>query len=140
MYTQELYHHGTKGQKWGVRRYQNADGSLTPEGKKRYNIMKDALVQAANGKDAKDQGPIKIMDEYRKNRNSKWGRKQSRERDWIDAKYAVSARRMLIKDYDEGIQTLTEYTGSDKVSRKMVNDFLDSKKRLTIGEVLKDYH
>ena len=33
----ELYlqHHGVKGMKWGVRRYQNADGSLTPAGKKR---------------------------------------------------------------------------------------------------------
>lgn len=33
---QELCHHGILGQKWGVRRYQNADGSLTDEGKKRY--------------------------------------------------------------------------------------------------------
>ena len=32
----ELYHFGIKGQKWGVRRYQNKDGSLTPEGKRRY--------------------------------------------------------------------------------------------------------
>lgn len=32
-----LYHHGIKGQKWGVRRYQNEDGSLTSAGKKRYN-------------------------------------------------------------------------------------------------------
>ena len=31
----ELYHYGIKGQKWGVRRYQNKDGSLTPAGKKR---------------------------------------------------------------------------------------------------------
>jgi hypothetical protein len=31
-----LQHHGIKGQKWGVRRYQNEDGSLTPAGKKRY--------------------------------------------------------------------------------------------------------
>ena len=31
----ELYHHGVKGMKWGVRRYQNADGSLTNAGKKR---------------------------------------------------------------------------------------------------------
>ena len=31
-----LAHHGILGQKWGVRRYQNADGSLTNTGKKRY--------------------------------------------------------------------------------------------------------
>lgn len=32
----ELQHHGIKGQKWGVRRFQNKDGSLTPRGKQRY--------------------------------------------------------------------------------------------------------
>lgn len=37
MESNQLQHHGIKGMKWGVRRYQNEDGSLTPEGKKRYN-------------------------------------------------------------------------------------------------------
>ena len=31
-----LTHHGIKGQRWGIRRYQNKDGSLTPVGRKRY--------------------------------------------------------------------------------------------------------
>ena len=33
----ELYHHGILGQKWGVRRFQNLDRTLTEEGKKRYS-------------------------------------------------------------------------------------------------------
>ena len=33
----ELYHYGVKGMKWGVRRFQNEDGSLTSAGRKRYN-------------------------------------------------------------------------------------------------------
>lgn len=33
-----IYHHGIKGMKWGIRRYQNEDGSLTPAGKKRRSL------------------------------------------------------------------------------------------------------
>ena len=36
-YNNYLMHHGVKGQKWGIRRFQNSDGSLTAEGKRRYD-------------------------------------------------------------------------------------------------------
>ena len=36
-----ISHHGVKGQKWGIRRYQNPDGTLTAEGKERYGTLKN---------------------------------------------------------------------------------------------------
>jgi len=47
----ELWHHGIKGMKWGVWRYQNADGTLTPAGQKRYD--RDKREQASKKKDSR---------------------------------------------------------------------------------------
>lgn len=49
---EELKHYGIKGMKWGVRRFQNSDGSLTSEGRKRYNgnDLKEAQKKVDKGK------------------------------------------------------------------------------------------
>lgn len=56
----ELYHHGVKGQKWGVRRYQNKDGTLTEAGQKRYDrdIRENNAKKKDNRiKDLEETGP-----------------------------------------------------------------------------------
>jgi len=52
----ELYHHGIKGQKWGVRRYQNANGTLTSAGRKRYSGKPSKQMQRAQKKAARSNG------------------------------------------------------------------------------------
>lgn len=53
----ELYHWGIKGMKWGVRRFQKKDGSLTPAGKKRYDD---------SGQPEKSKHRTKLEEAYRK--------------------------------------------------------------------------
>ena len=55
MENNELYHWGIKGQRWGMRRYQNPDGSLTPSGKMRYK--KSSQSRTENDKQAAENKP-----------------------------------------------------------------------------------
>ena len=74
----ELYHYGVKGMKWGVRRYQNKDGSLTTAGKKRKRALTvsktenqiDDIISTFNKNERKlmgftsDDEKYKTPDEY----------------------------------------------------------------------------
>ena len=57
----EIYHHGVKGMKWGVRRYQRKDGSITAEGVKRYR-----QVSAREGTAARGEHGKKVLAKYEK--------------------------------------------------------------------------
>ena len=57
-----LTHHGIKGQKWGLRRFQNPDGSLTPAGRERYGSKGESISNWIRGKKAENKvtkaGPV----------------------------------------------------------------------------------
>ena len=67
-----LQHHGIKGQKWGVRRYQNPDGSLTEEGKQRY-LNPDGTLNAEGQKKLGREGVAKFNQQRQQQQNNNTG-------------------------------------------------------------------
>ena len=64
-----LVHHGILGQKWGIRRFQNHDGSLTPAGRRRYSDMSGSERRREFRADKKNYGP-KAAKRIRANREA----------------------------------------------------------------------
>lgn len=80
-----LVHYGTKGMRWGVRRYQNKDGSLTPAGKKRY----DRDIRENNAKKKDNRIVIDGPDANR------WVKEDARR-----AKGVVDSSRDMVRELD----------------------------------------
>lgn len=102
----ELYHHGIKGQQWGIRRYQNADGSLTSQGRQRIQSRVTRLDKRKNKLEAK-----KSKIDSKISNGSKLSIKKSK---W-DKKEAVTERKY--KKNEKGLMSLLE--SENTVSRKL---------------------
>ena len=104
----ELRHHGIKGQKWGVRRFQNKDGSLTPNGKKRYGAddYKNTLDKVNSAG--------KIVDEVRKYNNSA---QKSSDPD-MERRIRKSINNMSDKELQQRVQRLNM---EDNYTRMMMH-------------------
>lgn len=90
----ELYHHGIKGMKWGVRRYQNKDGSLTGAGRKRYKDNPEVQASKATMKaDRKEKD--KAYNAYQLNSTTKnWDT-------YVDSKKQYNASKFNYKTTKE---------------------------------------
>ena len=87
----QLFHHGIKGQKWGERKYQNKDGSLTPAGKERYGgdfTSKKAQKFGAKAAKAAAKGKTSAADEY-----ASRAQNEQRKDDFRDARKDISKSR-----------------------------------------------
>ena len=106
-----LQHHGIKGQKWGIRRFQNKDGSLTPAGRKRQK---------------QDNGPI--HEDYSKSHDTKSVKSMSDKelRDRIN-------RLNMERQY-------AQLTATEKsIGRKIVSEVLLNVGKELAKEYLKNY-
>lgn len=112
-----LIHHGIKGQKWGVRRYQNSDGSLTTAGKSRYGVKGEHKKTRYFKKD--DNGNITEVSkrQYRKGLKAEARRKSQSTKDYAND---------LIKKAESGTDDIVEATARYKA----VADLLEQRGRI----------
>ena len=89
-----LCHYGVPGMKWGVRRYQRKDGSITEEGIKRYNQVSAREFSASKGKHGK-----KVLDKYEKLKTSEQKR-ADKQRDDINRRLNQSRKDRKLDDFD----------------------------------------
>ena len=105
-----IKHHGIKGQKWGVRRFQNKDGSLTPLGRKRQQY----------------DGPV--HEDYNKSHDAKSVKAMS-DKELRDRLNRLNMERQYI-----------QLTAQDKsIGKKMVSDILLNVGKELAKEYLKNY-
>lgn len=117
-----IQHSGVKGMRWGVRRYQNKDGTLTPAGKKRYNKELEKLKEEQKVLKNKQRTKNKLdkLEKLRQeNEKIKKGMNEPvKPDDGTLSNRRKSAKKMSSQELTERIDRLT----SEKSYNNLMND------------------
>ena len=123
MYSDELYHHGILGQRWGIRRDQKKDGSLTPAGLKRYgseaNFKKIQRAEATAKKEAE---------------KAKYRARTEAEIAKINKKYKIN-KPDAKKEEAKAKEETKEKEKSSKPKAKSINEMTDDEIRARINRI-----
>ena len=155
--TDYLAHFGILGQKWGIRRYQNKDGSLTAAGRKRYGKMTDKYFDEMNKEvSSKDQDRFLsaynktadamnngLIDEYNAKYEKMLGEKAKNHDYGNDSVYDSGLDELFnavfSKEYNKQLQADIEKTNSYKKAKELIDKYGTAVLSEDAKEAWKDY-
>lgn len=132
MSNQELYHYGLKGMKWGIRRYQNKDGSLTPDGKKRYsNNTHEDYKKAHSRKSIKQMSDVEL-----RNRNNRL----QMEQQYRDLKKRSSVGKRAVDSFIKTAGTIAAVSAAYTTYKKFGDKALDAIGNLVMSDLVRGFN
>lgn len=124
----ELYHHGIKGQRWGIRRFQNKNGSLTPAGKKRYydtpelQRQKSEMDSAKSIKKESAKAFKKASNRYSNvPTNKNWEAREKAESKYLSDKSTYDHKKLKYDTNKEVARIRDKDVGFDNKSKHRLN-------------------
>ena len=139
-YYNELYHHGIAGMKWGVRRYQNKDGSLTPAGRKRQAKLKSEL-DMLDGTKPSQESPKSRLAAYRekkqaeKEKAEKEARLAKARQSRMEKKQAEEERAKKIENGEIPVEKMTDQEIQARIDRVKLENSLKEAMKVPVTEV-----